>query len=145
MEFFIFQHLHLILFCKTPILIVYRSAICNAGYKVSQSHCIPQAIKTDAPSQVLWDILRSLHKSQGAKGAKEFSPASKILETPITTSIDFSSNPLVETNSIRFKMIRFQMNPAPNWGPKSRPGKEKKDTKPTKQKRKRENTHEVTE
>jgi hypothetical protein len=39
------------------------SAILNAGYKVSGSHCSPKAIKTNAPSSVVWDILRAYVKT----------------------------------------------------------------------------------
>ena len=33
---------------------IYRSAIVNAGYRVSQFHKDPMAVKTDAPGQVVW-------------------------------------------------------------------------------------------
>lgn len=36
----------------------FRSAIMNANYKVSYSHCNRNSIKSDAPSLVLWDILK---------------------------------------------------------------------------------------
>ena len=36
----------------------YRSAILNQGYRVSISHANANAIKTDAPHHVLWDIMR---------------------------------------------------------------------------------------
>lgn len=36
----------------------YRSAILNAGYKVSMSHTSPTSIKTNAPLEVIWDIMR---------------------------------------------------------------------------------------
>lgn len=35
-----------------------RSAILDQGYRVSISHCNAAAVKTDAPHEVLWDILR---------------------------------------------------------------------------------------
>ena len=38
------------------------SAILNAGYKLSQSHCKPSSFKTDAPQKVVWDILRAWEK-----------------------------------------------------------------------------------
>lgn len=37
-----------------------RSAILNAGFKVSGSHCNPRAIKTNAPMHLLWDIYRQV-------------------------------------------------------------------------------------
>lgn len=57
------------------------SAILNAGYKVSGSHCAPQAVKTDAPSNVMWDLVRGWIKKQPVtmKNISENSPAYKIL------------------------------------------------------------------
>ena len=40
-----------------PPMALFRSAVINAGYRVSPAHCNPLAIKTDAPTEVLWDIL----------------------------------------------------------------------------------------
>ncbi|VDN30595.1 unnamed protein product [Cylicostephanus goldi] len=44
--------------CSVPKAISVKSAILNAGYKVSGSHCNPRALKTNAPTQFLWDICR---------------------------------------------------------------------------------------
>lgn len=38
--------------------IVSRSALLDLGYDVSFSHCQKQAVKTNAPPHVLWDIMR---------------------------------------------------------------------------------------
>lgn len=35
-----------------------RCALTNAGYRVRIYHKEPDAIKTDAPNEVLWDVLR---------------------------------------------------------------------------------------
>jgi tRNA G26 N,N-dimethylase Trm1 len=34
------------------------SALLNAGYKVSSTHCSKEGVKTDAPSHVMWDIMK---------------------------------------------------------------------------------------
>ncbi len=49
---------------------VFRSALVNAGYRVSGSHACPLAVKTDAPPHVVWDILRCWVKKNG-EGAQE--------------------------------------------------------------------------
>lgn len=36
------------------LILCYRSAFLNAGYRVSLSHCAKDSIKTDAPSSFLW-------------------------------------------------------------------------------------------
>jgi tRNA (guanine26-N2/guanine27-N2)-dimethyltransferase len=46
------------LHCITPGVIPLRSAILNAGYQVSSTHCNVHALKTDAPPEVMWDIMR---------------------------------------------------------------------------------------
>jgi len=48
-----------------------RSALIKLGFKVSSTHCEPNAIKTDAPPKILWDILRCWHKLHPAKIDKE--------------------------------------------------------------------------
>lgn len=40
-------------------VITRSSAILNAGYKVSTSHCGPGTVKTNAPSHVVWDVFRT--------------------------------------------------------------------------------------
>lgn len=42
---------------SVPPLEKLRSALLNAGYLVSGSHCDPNAIKTTAPSKFLWKAL----------------------------------------------------------------------------------------
>ncbi|KAI8831725.1 S-adenosyl-L-methionine-dependent methyltransferase [Chytridium lagenaria] len=44
--------------CTIPSFKVFCSAILNAGFKVSLSHCTANSIKTDAPVGLMWDILR---------------------------------------------------------------------------------------
>lgn len=39
-------------------LLVSRSALLHAGFRVSLSHACKNAVKTDAPSSALWDIMR---------------------------------------------------------------------------------------
>jgi hypothetical protein len=75
--------------------------------------------------------LRNLHHEQKCKDPKGGTPAQKILnvgkeDVPI---IDFTHNENILSIADKYKMVKFQMNPTPNWGPQSRPGKEKKDTK----------------
>ena len=53
------QLLHIVK-CPVPKILVTRSAIINAGYRCSISHCNPRALKTDAPLSLLWDIVRTV-------------------------------------------------------------------------------------
>jgi tRNA (guanine26-N2/guanine27-N2)-dimethyltransferase len=44
---------------ETPPLNLVWSALINAGYKVSSTHCCAGAFKTDAPPSFLWDMMRA--------------------------------------------------------------------------------------
>jgi len=44
--------------CTPPPAETLRSAVLNAGFRVSGSHANPLALKTDAPPHVIWDIMR---------------------------------------------------------------------------------------
>ena len=37
----------------------FRSALLHAGYRVSITHTSAEAVKTDAPPSVVWDIMRA--------------------------------------------------------------------------------------
>lgn len=45
--------------CQTPPINIFKSALINAGYRVSGYHKDAEAVKTDAPSSVVWDIMRA--------------------------------------------------------------------------------------
>jgi tRNA (guanine26-N2/guanine27-N2)-dimethyltransferase len=125
-----------------PKLKQFQGVLVNAGFKVSQSHCEPHAIKTNAPSRVLWDILRCWNKKHPNTGRRDSSgtPGARILE----------KEPILEPNweipGILFRerpaVARYPQNPEKYWGPKARAvGKKRKaevskateeDTKKTK-------------
>ena len=44
--------------CTSPPAEALRSAVINAGFRVSGSHANPLALKTDAPPHVIWEIMR---------------------------------------------------------------------------------------
>jgi len=52
---------------SVPSLVMFRSAILNAGYCVSLSHCYPLSIKTDAPMSVIWDLFQGKNLFIGIK------------------------------------------------------------------------------
>ncbi|CAB1344437.1 unnamed protein product [Coregonus sp. 'balchen'] len=69
--------------CSTPPLLQFRSALLHAGHRVSLSHACKNALKTDAPPRVLWDVMRCWEKSNPVKRDRlsESSPAHQILNT----------------------------------------------------------------
>ncbi|XP_077117980.1 tRNA (guanine(26)-N(2))-dimethyltransferase isoform X3 [Ranitomeya variabilis] len=108
--------------CSTPSLLQFRSALLHAGYKVSLSHACQNAIKTDAPPSVIWDIMRCWEKLNPVKREKlsESCPAHHILGAEPRIEANFEIRQDANPNSRRMGLKRFQENPEANWGPKAR-------------------------
>ncbi|KAM3864962.1 tRNA (guanine(26)-N(2))-dimethyltransferase [Diretmus argenteus] len=108
--------------CNTPPLLQFRSALLHAGHKVSLSHACKNAIKTDAPPPVIWDIMRCWEKANPVKREKlsESSPAFKILSTEPTLQACFTVREDANPQSRKRHLTRFQENPQAFWGPKAR-------------------------
>jgi tRNA (guanine26-N2/guanine27-N2)-dimethyltransferase len=79
---------------NTPQLDLMWSAILNAGYKVSSTHCVAGAFKTDAPPNVIWDIMREWVKTHPVRMNRisDSSPGYKILTTPSTYVAEDKAN-----------------------------------------------------
>ncbi|KAG7460423.1 tRNA (guanine(26)-N(2))-dimethyltransferase [Solea senegalensis] len=108
--------------CNTPPLLQFRSALLHAGHRVSLSHACKNAIKTDAPPAVLWDIMRCWEKANPVKREKlsETSPAFKILNTEPKLEACFTIREDANPQSRKRHLTRFQENPQAFWGPKAR-------------------------
>lgn len=108
--------------------ILCRSAILNAGFEVSGSHCSPLAVKTNAPALLSWKIL--LESTRPHRTYDEGSPQqqliTKCLDSP--TEIDFSHHKDSEPPSKVLKLKRFPENPTRNWGPLARAKKNRDAT-----------------
>ena len=103
-------------------LTVFRSAILNAGYRVSLSHANKGAIKTNAPPEFIWDLVRAYEKENPSTKKNWTGVAKAILEQEKNfsdTKIDFTEHEEADPASRKQKLLRFQHNP-PNWGPKSK-------------------------
>jgi tRNA (guanine26-N2/guanine27-N2)-dimethyltransferase len=114
--------------CNSIPLVELFSAILNAGYNVSASHAGKQSIKTDAPSNVMWDIMRAWVKKHPVvmNNIAENSPARTILAKEPTIQVDFTKHPKATSESKAEHLVRYQVNPTPNWGPKARSGQKRK-------------------
>eukprot|EP01125_Pyxidicula_operculata_P003019 TRINITY_DN1311_c0_g1_i1.p1 TRINITY_DN1311_c0_g1~~TRINITY_DN1311_c0_g1_i1.p1 ORF type:complete len:527 (-),score=126.94 TRINITY_DN1311_c0_g1_i1:1305-2885(-) len=148
-------YLHSALFSTLKLesapLDVFRSSIISAGYRVSGSHCDAVAIKTDAPNDVLWDILRCWHKVKPANMKKfhENSPPAKILAVEPKITVDFTLN----KDAVAASRSVSRFIPQPGGGPKPRAkGKRRGDpiNKPNDEKRRKiddggENKNEKTD
>ncbi|KAM3958385.1 LOW QUALITY PROTEIN: tRNA methyltransferase 1 [Aphomia sociella] len=107
---------------ETMPMMIMRSAIMNAGHKVSYSHASKLSIKTTAPAQLMWDIVRTWEKTHPVKAAKlEADPTAKyILSQEIQSEVDLTERHDANPVSRRDGRLRFQFNPTPYWGPGSR-------------------------
>jgi tRNA (guanine26-N2/guanine27-N2)-dimethyltransferase len=122
-----------VLHCSSPPLREFKAALVNAGYSVSGYHKEPNAVKTDAPSSVVWDIMRAWVEKNPPPpkaGPADDSPAAKILSAKSSIEVDFSvrkSDSATGTTST-IKISRFPLNPERNWGPmRKASGKRKAD------------------
>lgn len=106
-----------VLHCSSPPLKKVMAAIQNAGYSVSGFHKEPEALKTDAPSSVVWDVMRAWVKEHPPKKSpEEGSPAAMILAVPPLIEVDFTiPDNLKKKNT---DVSRFPVNPEKHWGPK---------------------------
>ncbi|KAL6551628.1 hypothetical protein OROGR_007782 [Orobanche gracilis] len=53
--------------CTSPSAVIFRSAVINAGFRISGSHVNPLGLETDAPMNVIWDIMRCWVKNHPVK------------------------------------------------------------------------------
>ncbi|EEA06082.1 N2,N2-dimethylguanosine tRNA methyltransferase family protein [Cryptosporidium muris RN66] len=103
---------------------LFHSALRHLGYISSHFHRDPLSLKTNAPNQVVMDILRTWALEHPPKNSQYH----KFLQKPISTlNIKFEIHPCILLAS---KVgPRWLPNPEDNWGPKSRPGNNSKKKK----------------
>ncbi|KAK3528014.1 hypothetical protein QTP86_014089 [Hemibagrus guttatus] len=120
--YYVLDQLSSTMHCNTPSMLQFRSAVLNAGYRVSLSHACKNAVKTDAPAAVLWDIMRCWEKKNPVRRERlsETSPAFRILSTEPTVQACFDVRDDANPQSRKRHLTRFQENPQANWGPKAR-------------------------
>uniref|UniRef100_A0A914X2W1 tRNA (guanine(26)-N(2))-dimethyltransferase n=2 Tax=Plectus sambesii TaxID=2011161 RepID=A0A914X2W1_9BILA len=121
-----YSHTHLMSVVKTPSakFLMLRSALLNAGYRMSITHCNAKGVKTDAPMHVLWDIIRQLSAQANVTAESpsfsENAPGKRILSVPPKMTANFRTHPDADAKSKRDGLLRFQINKGKNWGPKSK-------------------------
>lgn len=123
---------------KLELTSLCSSGLLNAGYKVSLSHACAGSIKTDAPRAFVFDVMREWIKTApvSMKNVKAGSPTMRLLEKVQTcvgslatcgsadallshsAEVDLTLHLDVDQFLMsRFKLVRYQTNPEPNWGP----------------------------
>lgn len=111
------------------------SALFNANYKASLTHSNKTGLKTDAPSDVVWDMFCQYasefsHEQRSQKSANDAlmiritQRSNERRRQPDSAELrryDFAHNPNILADSKRLSMLRYQVNPTRDWGPKPRP------------------------
>ncbi|KAK3098987.1 hypothetical protein FSP39_024964 [Pinctada imbricata] len=108
--------------CTPLTMVQFRSALLNAGYRISLSHCAVNSVKTDAPAGVIWDIMREWVKDHPVSQRRliEGTPVKALLSKEQGTKISFEVHPDANPPSREKGLLRYQPNPDKFWGPKPR-------------------------
>ncbi|XP_019442764.1 PREDICTED: probable tRNA (guanine(26)-N(2))-dimethyltransferase 1 isoform X2 [Lupinus angustifolius] len=109
--------------CTSPSAIMFRSAVINAGYRITGTHVNPLGLKSDAPMDVIWDIMRCWVKTHPVKAQAEDLPGSVILAKEPVLQANFTRAVASLSKAQAKKVARFLPNPERYWGPKLRAGR----------------------
>ncbi|KAJ1382358.1 tRNA methyltransferase, Trm1 [Sesbania bispinosa] len=110
--------------CTSPSAIIFRSAVINAGYRISGTHVNPLGLKSDAPMDVIWDIMRCWVKNHPVKAQPADQPGSIILAKEPVLQANFARAVASLSKAQAKKVARFLPNPERHWGPKLRAGRQ---------------------
>ncbi|KAL2528598.1 putative tRNA (guanine(26)-N(2))-dimethyltransferase 2 [Forsythia ovata] len=109
--------------CTSPSAVIFRSAVINAGYRISGTHVNPLGLKTDAPMDVIWDIMRCWVKTHPVKAQPPDQAGSVILAKKPVLQASFARAVASLSKAQAKKVPRFPPNPERHWGPKLRAGR----------------------
>ncbi|KAL3629482.1 hypothetical protein CASFOL_026704 [Castilleja foliolosa] len=109
--------------CTSPSAVIFRSAVINAGYRISGSHVCPLGLKTDAPMDVIWDIMRCWVKNHPVKPQPLDQPGAIILAKEPDLQANFARAVASLSKAQVKKVARFLPNPERHWGPKVKAGR----------------------
>ncbi|XP_010553959.1 PREDICTED: probable tRNA (guanine(26)-N(2))-dimethyltransferase 2 isoform X2 [Tarenaya hassleriana] len=112
--------------CTPPSAVLFRSAVINAGYEISGTHVEPLGLKTNAPMDFIWDLMRFWVKTHPIKPQPPQHPGSVILSKEPSTDheIDLARAASLSKAQAKKKAVRFLPNPEKYWGPKVKAGRQ---------------------
>ncbi|MQL72924.1 hypothetical protein Taro_005276 [Colocasia esculenta] len=110
--------------CTSPSAVIFRSAVLNAGYRISGSHVNPLGLKSDAPMDVIWDIMRCWVKAHPVKVQPADQSGTVILSKEPKLQANFARAVASLSKAQAKKVARFLPNPERHWGPKVRAGRQ---------------------
>ncbi|KAI1849316.1 hypothetical protein JX265_012123 [Neoarthrinium moseri] len=121
--------------CSCPDEESLRGALRGLGYEVTRSHCKPGSIKTNAPWEVIWHVMREWIRQKAPvkkENIKEGSAAYRLLRLDQESAGEKDStdnevdklevvfNQALGKDKSKKGLVRYQVNPKENWGPLSR-------------------------
>lgn len=114
--------------CICPNLDEVASALLHAGHEISRSHACAGSLKTTASRVDIHDIFRSWIKTHPVRMDKvsPTSPTFQLLSKEARTEANFEHHSKSVTASSKVKLVRYQTNPTPNWGPGKKAGSGKR-------------------
>ncbi|XP_057522092.1 tRNA (guanine(26)-N(2))-dimethyltransferase 1-like [Amaranthus tricolor] len=110
--------------CTSPSAVIFKSAVLNAGYRISGTHTSPLGLKTDAPMSVIWDIMRCWVKNHPIKPQPSDQSGTVILSKEPELQANFTRAVASLSQAQTKKVARFLPNPERHWGPKVRAGRQ---------------------
>ncbi|XP_039139733.1 probable tRNA (guanine(26)-N(2))-dimethyltransferase 1 [Dioscorea cayenensis subsp. rotundata] len=110
--------------CTSPSAVIFRSAVINAGYRISSSHVNPLGLKTDAPMDAIWDIMRCWVKNHPVKAQPPDQSGTVILSREPSLQANFARAVASLSKAQAKKVARFLPNPERHWGPKVKAGRQ---------------------
>ncbi|KAJ7632658.1 N2 N2-dimethylguanosine tRNA methyltransferase [Roridomyces roridus] len=133
--------------CVTPSFAEVASALLHGGHKVSRSHASAGSFKTTATRAEIFDIFRSWIKLNPVKreNISPTSPAHRLLEKEPKVEANFTKHPDSGPLTSKIKLVRYQENPKPNWGPGTKAVSGTGGSKPPTAKRKHDQVEESEE
>lgn len=132
------NHLSSILKLQVPPLRRIVAALGSLGYACSLTHAQPSTLKTNAPWEAIWFVMKESHgqpldssrMSENTTGYNIVNNMNDWLkDVPFdTTKISFENNDASkEVEDLRkLKIVKYQENPTKYWGPKARPAETSK-------------------
>ena len=113
------------LHCQPIPMAVIFAAVQSCGYDVSNAAANPNSLKTDAPPGVVWDIMRrwvEKYPLSGKRRKETNTVGHRILSKKATIECSFDGAAKMKSmrTNAHSGIVRYQANPEPNWGPKSR-------------------------
>ncbi|CAL9730140.1 tRNA (guanine(26)-N(2))-dimethyltransferase, mitochondrial [Monosporozyma unispora] len=126
-----------ILKIQVPPLKKVSAGLGSLGYDCSMTHAQPSSLKTNAPWEAIWYVLKECVPSKDLEKMNERAAGYKILSTIDSwlpkeddehklfdpTKLSFEENEVSgKVEKLRkLKIVKYQENPTKNWGPKARP------------------------